>query len=476
MPKLPADLYRRWIETAFPPPAFHDGFIPPERWLQQIWRHQRLLRDALRTIEGEELRVLHPGFWNRAAGPDFRGAILRFGESTVVRGDVEIDLVPAGWKGHRHAVNPAYRNVVLHVVWDADQDGTGRPALALRGHLDAPLAEMAPWLSAEAPRTLPEGVRGQCCGPLRALPADTLDELVRLAALARLERKAEAFAARARHAGWHRSLWEGLLGGLGYRNNTWPMRRVAELVGPGDAPAPEDLEGAQASLLGVAGLLSAEPPRRNPARFRALWDRWWRDRDRFHGSILPVDAWRLGGMRPANHPQRRLALAAHWISGRPPFGAIDAWMAAGGDAVSASEALRGILGAGADPFWERHWTLGSASLEIGQPLLGMARATDLAVNAVLPWLLARATAGGDPAMRRRVEERYIGWPAGEENSVLRLARQRLLGGARRVLPRTAATQQGLMGLERDFCGHSDALCSGCRLPDLVGGWMAGAAP
>ena len=53
---------------------------------------------------------------------------------------------------------------------------------------------------------------------------------------------------------------------------------------------------------------------------------------------------------------------------------------------------------------------------------------------------------------------------------LKLARQRLLGG---TLPRgmqSAAMQQGLLQVVRDFCGHSNSICSGCRFPDLVKAW------
>jgi hypothetical protein len=221
-------------------------------------------------------------------------------------------------------------------------------------------------------------------------------------------------------------------------------------------------------LLGIAGLLPSEPGPRNPDRVRALWDRWWRDRDRFHGLVLPADAWRFGGARPANHPQRRLALAAHWLAADAPFAGLQSWMASEARGAEAAVGLRRLLGAGPDEFWERHWTLRSASMPEGQPLLGQSRATDLAVNVVLPWLLARVATGTDGTLRQRVEERFVGWPAGEDNAVLRLARQRLLGGARRLLPRTAATQQGLIALSQDFCAHADALCTGCRLPDLVG--------
>jgi hypothetical protein len=54
--------------------------------------------------------------------------------------------------------------------------------------------------------------------------------------------------------------------------------------------------------------------------------------------------------------------------------------------------------------------------------------------------------------------------------VLRLARRRLLGGVPRPgILRTAASQQGLLQVVRDFCAHSNALCERCAFPGLVGG-------
>jgi hypothetical protein len=93
--------------------------------------------------------------------------------------------------------------------------------------------------------------------------------------------------------------------------------------------------------------------------------------------------------------------------------------------------------------------------------------TDLAVNVVLPWLWIRAVEGKNDSLQRALERRYFAWPPAEDNSVLRLARQRLLGGApRRALP-GAAAQQGLIQIVRDFCDHSNAICERCKLPELV---------
>ena len=48
-----------------------------------------------------------------------------------------------------------------------------------------------------------------------------------------------------------------------------------------------------------------------------------------------------------------------------------------------------------------------------------------------------------------------------------LARERLLGGAPRRALRSAAEQQGLMQIARDFCDRSNAVCDGCPFPALA---------
>ena len=55
---------------------------------------------------------------------------------------------------------------------------------------------------------------------------------------------------------------------------------------------------------------------------------------------------------------------------------------------------------------------------------------------------------------------------------LKLARQRLLGGAHRQALKTAAAQQGLMQILRDFCDNSNAVCDACKFPQLVRDWQA----
>ena len=140
------------------------------------------------------------------------------------------------------------------------------------------------------------------------------------------------------------------------------------------------------------------------------------------------------------------------------------------------DSLREIFQVEHDEFWSWHWTFKSARMKKPQPLLGDARVTDLAVNVILPWLWIRAVEGKNEKIRREVERRFFAWPAAEDNSVLKLARQRLLGTSNARILKTAAAQQGLMQIVRDFCEHSNALCDDCRFPELVRGLKVAASP
>ena len=493
---------------------------PPERLLQAIWRHQRLQRDRLQTADGRSVRILHPGFVSVEGGPDFRGAVIQIGGAAPCSGDVEIDLRAAGWHAHGHDRNPDFKNVLLHVVWDdvgvhasacRNREASNKlklelqplpPTLVVSDKLDAPIAELGLWLENDSPRVLPENLRGQCCVALRELDETRQGRILDAAARVRFQAKAEQFRARARHAGWEQALWEGLFRALGYKHNVWPMQNLAEL-------RPHWLRGAdpafalQARLLGISGLLPVELPRTQAGGdgyLRRVWDCWWRERDEFSDCILPRAVWKFHGLRPANHPQRRLALAAHWLADKKLISKLERWCASdlsdGRAALSTLrssatedgprgqvpqcgisptkmvDSLRDILEVERDEFWSWHWTFRSARLKKPQPLLGDARVTDLAVNVILPWLWTRAAEGKNEKLQRVIEHRHAVWPQAEDNSILKLARQRLLGVGRSRALRSASAQQGLIQITRDFCEHSNAVCENCRFPELVRGWSA----
>ena len=208
------------------------------------------------------------------------------------------------------------------------------------------------------------------------------------------EVQGRAISARARQ----RRLGTGLVGRIcsaRSATNTTPgrckiWRKRESLWSPGANCAFE----FQARLLGISGLLpdGIDPvakKSRTPICAR-VWDCWWRDRDEFGGNcILPRTVWKFHGLRPANHPQRRLALAAHWLADKNLISKVEEMVRRRG--IPGRQRARQvrcmkILQVERDEFWSWHWTFKSARLAKPQPLLGGTRATDLAVNVILPWL------------------------------------------------------------------------------------------
>jgi len=464
-----AALYAKWRKQS-QSPVFREGSsAPPEQLLQAIWQHQRIRRGGLRATDGRRAAILHPGFLNLEAGPDFRRALVQVGTARPFECDIEVDVLSAGWRQHGHDTNPAFSSVGLHVVWRAGVNGpSGLPVVELRNQLDAPLGQLADTLG-QATADTPDHVRGQCSAPLRDFPAVAVADLLGQAATVRLETKAAELAAVAGRAGWEQALWEGLFTALGYKQNSWPMRRLAELLpelrrGLGQASEPVVL---LARLLGVGGLLPNQLDRDKLTNryLRALWDQWWRDRDHLAKSILPKSVWTFHGLRPANRPERRLALAAHWLA-KGDFAAwLDDWVCRSPKKPSPAAALLARL-AVSDRYWSRHWTFRSGRFAAAQPLLGAGRLHDIAVNVILPWLHARSTAAGNDGLAARVGQRYFAWPKGQDNSRLRFVRQRLFGD-RRIPLRGAALQQGLLQVQSDFCNRTNAVCADCVFPDLV---------
>ena len=105
----------------------------PEQFLRQVWQQQRFIAHNLHTSNGKPVQIISPGTPNNDSGPDFLNASIQIGGITFY-GDVELHQDAAGWQAHKHASDPHYNRVILHVVMTADN--VSRPA---RTQSDRPL-------------------------------------------------------------------------------------------------------------------------------------------------------------------------------------------------------------------------------------------------------------------------------------------------------------------------------------------------
>ncbi len=432
--------------------------VPPELEVQARWFAGEFGR-LLRAPDGAPVEIVQFGTWNRGAGPDFLDAAVRFAaDPDPVRGAIEIDLDPADWERHGHGENPAFEGVVLHLYVHAPPPGARESFTRTRNHRLVPRAQLdLARLVAGPPPEPPRAHPGRCCAPLREIGAEAALRVVLSAARHRLGKKSARWSRLAAAHGEEEALWQLLASALGFHANQLTFSLLAQRL-------PLHLVRAQpaaaaAWLLGLAGFLDA-PARElgadDEARAwrAAAWAQWWPRRGEWERLILPRDAWRLSGVRPANHPQRRLAalsaIAGAWPSVRAVL-----------DAPDPATVAFAALGALSDPFWDRRCTLASHPLTAPLALVGDARASEMLANVFFPAILSR---------RPTAWEQFLRLPEERSNRRADTAAARLLGppAARQTLPRTAAVQQGLLQIYEDFCQRDASDCARCPFPERVG--------
>ena len=94
-----------------------------EAFLHNLWKYRKFDGAAstskLQTVCGKKLQIIRTGIHNHLAGPDFFNAQVRI-DGQLWAGNVEVHIKSSDWYLHNHEQDPAYENVILHVVWEDD--------------------------------------------------------------------------------------------------------------------------------------------------------------------------------------------------------------------------------------------------------------------------------------------------------------------------------------------------------------------
>jgi hypothetical protein len=462
--ELRNQLMRQSFPSVFAPAVLRDGdsnYIPlpiSERLVQAIWYDQRLLE--LRTTDDRPVRVVFPGWWNLEAGPDFRHATVQIGDQPEVTGSVEIHLRAEDWTHHGHDRDRLYDDVILHVVlWEAGSDfaprarhGDAIPQIVLQHQLAAPLEQLYDELDLDAYPHNAKGHGGGCAATVASLSGDELAALLNSAGDERFAGKSRKFSRWIHRIGAEQAFYEGWMEALGYKANKTAFRMVAQRL-------PVSERASAATCFGVAGFL---PTKLTDPYGKRLWSQWWKIRPDFEEKILPKETWHLHGIRPANHPHRRLGAAAallkrHGNLLEKIIGAIES----DGDPGKLFLQVR-------DDYWSTHFTLGGKTQHKTVELIGESRTEEIVANIVLPFVAAL----DDDRLRAKAKARYDSLRAAPSNSILRLAGQQLFESpaiASRQI-KTTRQQQGLMQIFQDFCLNDKSACRHCQFPELVKRW------
>lgn len=107
-----------------------------EDYIHYLWQYQKFDFREMTTSDGFPVKVISPGTHNLLSGPDFFNSRLLIGNQEWA-GNVEIHIRSSDWYMHGHENDPAYDNVILHVVWVHDvevyrKDNTPMPVVEIQ--------------------------------------------------------------------------------------------------------------------------------------------------------------------------------------------------------------------------------------------------------------------------------------------------------------------------------------------------------
>lgn len=394
-----------------------------------LWASGDMLGGTLTTTAGAPFQVVYPGRRNGAGGPDFLSAMLVDGSGRLRTGDVEVHPRAHDWVMHGHRADPAYDRVVLHVVLDDDglpclnSQGDAIPVFCLAGLLVRPL-------------TARSSKATQACQVAAHLTGTRVKEIVDQAGRVRLGEKADALEAQIVTLGREQALFAALLDAAGYSRNRVPCgllaqridvdRLLALLSGKSGDRA---LSVALSVLLGLAGLL----PNDAPEHLRAAWTDYG---DLWSSPPLRPDAWVRAGVRPANKPEIRLQGVAALLARHAVQGPAAAFLVLvrQGDASALIAALEV-----------------PASGQGRTPPIGRSRASEAAVNVIVPFALAAAAQDDDAALAAAAWRLATALPLGENTDPMRQMHDLLAASGHRLRAPGALAAQGLLHLHRSYC-------------------------
>ncbi|QHV99463.1 DUF2851 family protein [Spirosoma endbachense] len=423
----------------------------PEAFLYFLWQYQYFTKNNLITTDGESVQVLHPGFRNLDAGPDFFNARLLINDVEWV-GTVEMHTHTSDWLAHHHQDDRAYDNVILHVVWQDDRAATGRRVDRANG---APLPTLE-CISITAPalidrfKTLADSMDAiPCAGLFRSVQPLRVTAMLDKAMLQRLERKAAGvrLVFEQTKGDWEETAYRLLAINMGFKVNAEPMAQLSRAVPLKALLKHRDvLVQAEAMLFGTAGMLDTSEEPDDYVRMLQREYRFLSAKYDLADKQVAEHAWKWGRMRPANFPTLRLAQFARLLTHHASLFSL---FVGNDDAQLLLKAFQLVP----SDYWQLHYRFGKPTGKT-VPTLGINSASTIVINAVVPLLAAYAHHRGQPAFLDRAIALLEQLPP-EKN--------RLTDGWEELglCMRTAFDSQAAIELYNEFC--SVKKCLNCQI-------------
>jgi len=274
-----------------------------EDLMYYVWQ-QRLFQ-SIETLDDTSIDILHPGLRNLDAGPDFFNAKIKI-DGTLWAGNVEMHVKSSDWFKHHHQSDPAYDNVILHVVMQADtviRLSNGEPIKTVVMKVPAEVMDRYRALTSNNSYSFSAI---HCTPRITQVPSiimhDWMTSLTTQRMLNKVARVRDLIEAQ--RESWQEAFYVILTRSLGTGVNGDPCERLARSLPYSFLQKHLDNPlQVRALLLGQAGLL--------PENDLRLQQEYAFLRSKFQLTPMTASSWKLARLRPYASPENRLnALAA----------------------------------------------------------------------------------------------------------------------------------------------------------------------
>ncbi len=420
-----------------------------EKILQYAWKWRLYGNSDLRLTDGRKIRILDPGTLNTSDGPDFFNAkVIIDGFEWI--GNVELHVRASDWWRHNHHLDPAYANIILHVVAVNDatlmrRDGLEVPQLHFP--LSPYLIELYSNLTADASQ--PPPIR--CWYKIGQVPVILTTDAINTAAIERLIAKSNRIISILRRLDGDlaHTCIVALARSLGFGLNSQPFEQLALRLNLNHCMRhSDDPMQLDALVFGTAGLLSRVPVDPHPY-FRQLQSEFNFLAHKYEITPLQAKVWKTSGIRPPNSPVRRLAYLSRLI---PKASSLLSRIQATNHTI---EEISDILNIEFDGFWAEHFTFSEkTSSGVPQKALSDNSLQLIMINAIAPLLHALGILQGQTQLEETAIDLLTSIPP-ERNNIIRDWQR---AG---VKPRNALDTQGLLQLRKEYCDRNE--CLRCRI-------------
>lgn len=412
-----------------------------EEFIYYLWEN-RLLSKNIQTVDGDSIYVVSVGNRNYDSGPDFLDARIRIG-GTLWCGHVEIHVNASDWFRHGHQNDDAYKNVILHVVYNNDTDRLAIPTLEIEGKFDESIyvryndfLQSRKWIPCER---LIAGIQ-------QFTWLSWLERIV----VERLESEVKDVFSKLTENGydWEETLYQRIMRYCGLKVNNDAFERLARLLPLRILRKHLDNKvQIEALFFGCAGFLEQSFNESYPVllqrEFKIL-------KSKFNLTTMPTVYWKFLRLRPPNFPTIRLAQMASMVcNGENMFSKLLI--------ANDLEPVRNLFNVEVNEYWDTHFQFEKPSRAI-KKTLGETAINLLIINALVPVLFSYGIYHDNDELKEK-SLGLLNEMEPEDNVIIRKF------GSLGVNVRNAQQSQALLHLYNCYCRKRK--CLKCRVFNAV---------